>query len=365
MWKRHSGAVLQFMSFCMAIGAFIAPLLAKRFIENETTIAVNTSCQIEPQVNTRITIEDNNSNFSCLVKSIEGCDSMEDRMTINCLSEGSLYFAWAYFLSVLPLLMSLPIFVVYAALTRCSWEHSDEPTTNSGTDRDREDEVVCDRSIIRRYYSREVVRKVVILVLLFVFIFISNGLEMAFGSVVFSFAVKSKLHFSKSKAAILNSIFWGTIAFGRFLCIILALRTHSSVLLSISLAGSLISSVILVFYQYNQAAVWLGCALFGGSIASIFPSAITWLTEHGPSSAKAVSVVLVGGSAGIVALPALVAHLVATVEPVSLLYFTMVGLTVCSLLWITLYVFVKVYERVSQRESRPSECEPLQSKQQE
>ena len=52
------------------------------------------------------------------------------------------------------------------------------------------------------------------------FLFFYVGIEVTYGSLVFTFAVTYKeLCFSKSNAALLNAVYWGTFTFGRFVSI--------------------------------------------------------------------------------------------------------------------------------------------------
>lgn len=148
--------------------------------------------------------------------------------------------------------------------------------------------------------------RMALLGLLFIFFMIYVGMEVAFGLYIFTFATKSSSKFSKTQGTTLNTVFWGFFAFGRFVSIfvtkvlspngmyfnIVCMRTseysttlnHILGLLRCDLIGTIISTVILLCYPlYANSAeffLWLGVAIYGFSIASTFPTGISWAEQY-------------------------------------------------------------------------------------
>ena len=95
-------------------------------------------------------------------------------------------------------------------------------------------------------------------------------------------------------------------------------------------------------FPFDNLAIWLGCALLGTSLATIRPSTISWLDEHGSANGKTIVVVLAGGSFGVLSFPGAVASLVAYLAPISLIYFSLIIVVCCSVLWCILFLFACV-----------------------
>ena len=128
-------------------------------------------------------------------------------------------------------------------------------------------------------------------IILFLFLLIYVGINESFGSLVFTYAVKSELRFPKAKAAALAAVFWGPFAFARLFSVILAvLKVPTSVMMTMNLAGSLITVTLFLILPHNSIVIWIVSAGLGASFASIFPTAMTWLSEYLSVSGKATAV---------------------------------------------------------------------------
>ena len=350
VWKEKSGAILHMINFFFAVGAFFAPLMAKPFLSEET-MQVNVSCtEVFNMYDNHWT---NLSNNSCMEMAERNCSddiSGRDWLLIDCPDPmaDTMFYGWSYLLATIPLLLSFPAFVYYAVMRQNHCKPAPHAGDASGhellVNRDSPESNFSSltTSSSDSLYPNTWTYSIIVLVLLFIVTFLYTGLEMSFGSLLFTYAVRSRLHFSKSHATLLNSVFWGFIALGRLASIPLAICTPSTVMLSVSFAGSILSATLMTIYPYHHLAIWFGCALLGISLASVRPSTISWLNEHISASGKAVAVVLAGGSAGILSFPGAVASLVAYLNPISLIYFTMAVLICCSVLWCTLFLFARL-----------------------
>ncbi|XP_036622837.1 sodium-dependent glucose transporter 1-like [Trichosurus vulpecula] len=144
--------------------------------------------------------------------------------------------------------------------------------------------------------------------LLFIFFFFYVGAEVTYGSYVFSFGT---LHagMSESQAAGLNSAFWGTFAACRGMAICFATCLHPGTMIVLSNAGSLISSLLLVIFNKNHICLWVATAVYGASMATTFPSGVAWIEQYMTIKGKSASLFVIGASLGEMVLPVVVGSL--------------------------------------------------------
>ena len=184
------------------------------------------------------------------------------------------------------------------------------------------------------------------LILLFFFLLFYVGTELTYGRLILTYAVKSDLHFSKQKAAILAALFFGLFAFARFISIILALlKIRAAVMVSLNLTGTLLSVTLFIMLPHNDTAVWIASAGLGASFAAILPTVMAWLSEHLTVSGKAMSVVLAGANLGDILIPTLAGVLIGKVNPDSFVYFNFATIVTSATLMAILFFITFVYQR--------------------
>ena len=187
--------------------------------------------------------------------------------------------------------------------------------------------------------------------LLGLFVLVYVGLEVAYGSWIFTVVVKGFLDFTKSQGTVIQSLFWGTFAFTRLFSVILAfLNIKSSLMLTGNLTGSLIASIIMVAFPHNATAIWLASAILGMSYASIYPTAITWMSENVDTTGLAASILVSGGIVGDIVIPAAVGGLISKVSPDALFYATFVGVIISASLVALLFWLAFLHKK---RQAKP------------
>ena len=97
--------------------------------------------------------------------------------------------------------------------------------------------------------------------------------------------------------------------------------------------------------QHNNIAIWIVSAVLGASFASIFPTTMTWLSEHLSVSGKATAFVMVGGTLGDILIPSTVGALIGNVSPDSFVYCTFSGVVFSSVLVTILFLLTFIYKR--------------------
>ncbi|XP_034380367.1 sodium-dependent glucose transporter 1A [Arvicanthis niloticus] len=144
-----------------------------------------------------------------------------------------------------------------------------------------------------------------LLCLLFLFFFFYVGAEVTYGSYVFSFAT-THVGMEESEAAGLNSIFWGTFAACRGLAIIFATVLRPGTMIVLSNIGSLASSFFLVLFDKNSLCLWIATSVYGASMATTFPSGISWIEQYTTLTGKSAAFFVIGASLGDMAIPAVI-----------------------------------------------------------
>ena len=345
---------MQVLHFAFGFGAFIAPLVAKDFISEEIELSSNFTDNL--QNFTCYDISGESSGFlstdevTCLHTLNQTCndnvdvfnETFEDLLSNYCNGGNGSQFMVAFWITASLFVLPFVAFLYYSIKLECcvcgkgkqGFEHMNHVKNGS-------------LALSKPYPAGKKSRLylAVIFILLFAFMFFYVGSESAYGSLVFTFAVKSELQFSKSSAAVLTSVFWGTFTFIRlFSLVFVLLKVKSAVLITCNVLGSLIAVSILMFFPTNTTAVWIGSAVLGMSMAAIFPTTMTWMTENVPVSGKASAIVIAGGNLGVITLPAIVGVLIAEVRPISFIYFTFVAMVLSAVVAVVMLVLAGVQQ---------------------
>ena len=380
MWGDKSGPCMQFLHFAFAFGAFIAPLISKPFIRDlsnldktNQSLVTNFSC-----ANGSSTMCSEADSSGCTIYSLcmdvitDACNSSAGGSVdveynpngpMNCsISSTSpaknLQFRWAYWIAASSLIPPLLAFIYLAVRHDCFKTKYKDSNNNNATleisENGQEIESASmsdftpndDNSVKYNKNMSPKTYKFPAYIILFLLMLFYVGTEVSFGSLVFTYAVKSELKFSKGKAATLAAVFWGPFAFTRLFSVVLALlKVHASVMMTMNLTGSLIAVTIFMILPHNNIAIWIVSAVLGASFASIFPTTMTWLSEHLSVSGKATAVLVVGGNLGDILIPSTVGALIGNVSPDTFVYCTFSGVVFSSVLVVILFLLTFIYKR--------------------
>uniref|UniRef100_A0A1A8G1B1 KIAA1919 n=2 Tax=Nothobranchius korthausae TaxID=1143690 RepID=A0A1A8G1B1_9TELE len=280
-WGEHSGPHMQALHFSFAAGAFASPIIAKMLFGHHG----NTTYSVHPNTN------HSSSTFTMI-------ESM-----------------WAYVvISSFVFLFSLFFFFLYA----CSVVPLDKPRASPG------------RALVAR-------RHVALVALLFFFFFAYVGAEVAYGSFIFTFAT-DYAGMSQAEAAGLNSAFWGVFAAARGFAIFFAACLRPGTLILLCLVGSTVSSLLLCLFSSQNVSLWVCTGLYGASMATTFPSGISWLEQYTTVTAHTAAVFVVGAALGEMVLPAIVGFLLGKFphQPL-LMYLSLITAIFTSILFPVMY----------------------------
>ena len=186
-----------------------------------------------------------------------------------------------------------------------------------------------------REEEKEGLSNVWLLSLIVVFFFLYVGAEVGFGGWVFTYTLKMGLA-EETAAAYLTSTFWGAFTVGRLFGIPIAARLRARWILSADLAGCLIGLGLILLSPESLTALWAGTFIVGLSMASIFPTMITFSEHRMTLTGTTTSLFFVGASAGGMFLPWLIGQLFEPVGPQIVITIILVDLLAAVLLFITL-----------------------------
>ncbi|NXS37967.1 MFS4B protein, partial [Pomatostomus ruficeps] len=267
-WGSEAGPHMQALHFSFAAGAFVAPILAKMALggseykellgAEKTNQSVLTSVPTAPAASTTPALKDHHD---------------ED-------------FLWSYIIiGTYILFISIFFFVLYSK-------------GSSAQDRSK---ASVQRGMLAKYHWP-------LIGLLFAFFFFYVGAEVTYGSYVFTYAMVFA-EMKESEAAALNSVFWGAFATCRGLAIFGAAFLYPGTMILMSLLSSAASSSALAFFAHYRASLWVGTAVYGASMATIFPSGISWVEQYTVVEGKSASLFVVGAALGEMCIPAAVGYL--------------------------------------------------------
>ncbi|CAK6968182.1 sodium-dependent glucose transporter 1 [Scomber scombrus] len=300
-WGEQAGPHMQALHFSFAAGAFVSPIIAKLLFGPD----VNTSSAAVVPTNATTPLPvvpktpDTHTNLIRYVHS----------------RSSTLKSMWAYIVIGSFVLL---IAILFFTLSSRSSTSRDKARTSAG------------KPLVAKHHMA-------LVALLFFFFFAYVGAEVAYGSFIFTFA-KDYAHMDQSQAAGLNSLFWAAFAACRGLAIFFAACLYPGTLILLSLVGSTVSSLLLCLFSQEKVALWVCTGLYGASMATIFPSGISWLEQYTTVTGHTAAVFVVGAALGEMVLPAFLGFLMGKVQHHPLLmYLALITSTFTSILFPVMY----------------------------
>jgi FHS family Na+ dependent glucose MFS transporter 1 len=154
--------------------------------------------------------------------------------------------------------------------------------------------------------------RLVALCALFMLLYV--GAEVSFGGWIFTYATTLGLA-QAANAAYLTAVFWGALTLGRLIAIPIATRVRPRIILLADLIGCIVSVGIILVWSDSTAVLWLGAFGMGLSMASIFPTVLSWAERRMTMSGAVTSWFLVGSSIGAMTFPWIIGQLFESMAP--------------------------------------------------
>ncbi|KAM4866165.1 sodium-dependent glucose transporter 1C-like [Thomomys bottae] len=294
LWGDKSPPHMQALHFSFALGAFLAPLLAK--------LALGPSGSA-----------DNHTEPGLLPPALNRSSEAASVSLLGFPHDMNLLWAYASTGTYI-LLVSLFFFALFFMKSS------------------RQGKSTASAQVLRRAKHHKA-----LLCLLFMFFFFYVGAEVTYGSYIFSFAT-SHVGMDEREAAGLNSIFWGTFAACRGLAIFFAACLRPATMIVLSNVGSLASCLFLVLFDKSPLCLWIASSVYGASMATTFPSGVSWIEQYTTISGKSAAFFVIGGTLGEMAMPALIGSLQRQYPDLPVvLYICLVSAIVTALLFPVMY----------------------------
>ncbi|XP_052607405.1 LOW QUALITY PROTEIN: sodium-dependent glucose transporter 1A-like [Peromyscus californicus insignis] len=281
LWGDKGAPHMQALHFSFALGAVLAPLLAKLAWGTTASTQNHTETDFVPLMLNRSSEATSDSLFA----------APED---MNLL--------WAY-ASIGTYILVVSVFLFGLFCKKRSRQKKSTATAEGAR---------------RAKYHRA------LLCLLFFFFFFYVGAEITFGSYVFSFAT-THVGMEESEAAGLNSVFWGTFAACRGLAIFFATFLQPGTMIVLSNIGSLTSSFFLVLFDKSPLCLWIATSVYGASMATTFPSGVSWIEQYTSISGKSAAFFVIGAALGDMAIPAVIGILQGHYPELPIVLYTCLG----------------------------------------
>lgn len=282
-WGAEAGPHMQALHFSFAAGAFVAPILAKMALggseSKDFPVAENTNQSVWRSVPT--------------VSAASAASALKHRLGAD--------FLWSYVvIGTYLLFVSFFFFILYSK-------------GSSARDKSKASLQKC---VFAKYHYA-------LITLLFIFFLFYVGAEVTYGSYIFTYA-KVFAKMKENEAAALNSVFWGAFAACRGVAIFCAACLYPGTMILLSIVGSAVSSLCLAFFARYPASLWVGTAVYGASMATIFPSGISWIEQYTVVQGKSASLFVIGAALGEMCIPAAVGYLQGRFHHVPVVMYTAV-----------------------------------------
>ncbi|XP_069867163.1 sodium-dependent glucose transporter 1C-like [Dipodomys merriami] len=281
LWGDKSPPHMQALHFSFALGAFLAPLLAK--------------LALGPTVSA-----DNHTEPDFLSAALNASSEAASDPLLAAPHDMNLLWAYAS-IGTYILIVSLLFFALFCM------KSSRQGKSKASAQQSR-----------RAQYHKA------LLCLLFLFFFFYVGAEVTYGSYIFSFAT-THVGMDEREAAGLNSIFWGTFAACRGLAIFFAACLRPATMIVLSNVGSLASCLFLVLFDSSPLCLWIATSVYGASMATTFPSGVSWIEQYTTISGKSAAFFVIGASLGDMAIPAVIGVLQGQYPDLPVLMYTCLG----------------------------------------
>lgn len=138
--------------------------------------------------------------------------------------------------------------------------------------------------------------------LLVVFFIMYVAAEVSYGGWVYLYAIQAANTLPVT-AAYITSAFWGAFTVGRLIAIPVSARLRPKRILQLDFAGALLSLAVILAWPHQTWALWTGSIGFGFSIASIFPTMITYAGSRIAITGRITGYFFLGATIGGMVLP--------------------------------------------------------------
>lgn len=285
LWGKENGPFMQALHFMFGLGCFHAPLLAKPFLLE----------LLEPLSNVTTTVlsEDNSTT--------DYQDYIFPEYTVDDTALEVPYGVIACFMLINAIIFSY-LFIKYR-------ETKPHPSRVSNETKEKLGGGFAVNP--RTRYS--------IICLATVFMHVYCGLELAFGTLITSYAVKCDLKLDKATGAVMASVYWAFFTFFRLFAIFFAdvIGAEQNIYFNFILIA-LSNFFLIPFGNSNIYCLWAGIILMGLGTSSIWASIFGFLEDFFPVTSGITASFSVAACLGQSVMPFIVGHFIDAYPPIFL-----------------------------------------------
>lgn len=322
MWPENSTPALQAFHLAFGIGGLLGPFIARPFLS--AGVAGNTS-----EVNTAgfyLGLEDGHYGSPGLFR------VPNDTAATNATGETHIVYAYGIVGAFFFILTASMIALYLVDKTDLKPEKEKSPDESSAVVEERASNVCFSRTAVAAMCT---------------FIGFYVALECTTSQMVASFAVKSNLHFSKSAASRVESLFFLCFSAGRLGAALVTVKLPPFWMLVISHTILLPTAIVLVIWGSSiDTVLCVGIALTGIGQGPVYAAVISWTAEHIEFSNKMMSIAVVTESVGAMAAPTVVGQFMDKVPNV-FLYVCLGAVGICSIIFFCMYLFLRIAPHLS------------------
>lgn len=139
------------------------------------------------------------------------------------------------------------------------------------------------------------------------------GAEVGFASWIYSYGIAREI--SEVNAAYLTALFWGAFTVSRLFSIPIATHRRPSQILIVNFAGAVIFLTMIFFFPASESLLWIGTFGFGFSIASTFPTMLTFAGNRMAITGRVTGYFFLGATLGGMFFPWFIGQFFETVGP--------------------------------------------------
>ncbi len=177
-------------------------------------------------------------------------------------------------------------------------------------------------------HRQEETRRDALLILLISLVFgCYQGATISFSGWIFTYVTRLDL-VNETNAAYLTSVYWGALTLGRLAAIPISIRYEPIQILRADFTGALISLLPMLLWPESLTAVIITSAGLGFTLASIYPTTMTFAERIMPISGGVVGLFAVGNYVGSMLVPWIIGFLIESAPPWSMTVVLMIDMLI-------------------------------------
>ncbi|KAF8785945.1 sodium-dependent glucose transporter 1A-like isoform X1 [Argiope bruennichi] len=249
IWGKKGAPFLQGLHFTYGIGGFFAPLLAAPFLSAHV-----------PTIPRDLTLLGVTQNLTTEVIAAAVNFTEEKMVTVNETSIPSITYAYTI-VGVLATLVCGCFVLVFSLASN----------EKSNTEEDKQENI----------RDPGLPFTIVVVILACLQTGLISGVEVSFAQMLTSYVVHSEHGLTKVVGSYMTSVYWGAFTLTRGLSIFLACKISVRKILAFDLLLSVASAlVLLTIGTWSVTGLWVGTAMLGVGVASIFPATLSWVEKY-------------------------------------------------------------------------------------